>query len=193
MTLNGNEDSQLPEDRMKTVQAGLTFVQQIQAERDRLREELRVTREMVTRQQVEIDSLHQLQAMLESHMQTYMIQRDEAVAHRAAYETLFATVQAQLRVFNLPAQPLVKEVQNEKTQPVDLSGMPDTSHTTDEGSGQRAAVSHASASKGEIPRRTPVLAHEGPLLGQRAGGAKRPAFEAGSLRPRSIPADPTAR
>jgi len=169
MTLNGNEDPQLPEDRMKTVEAGLTYVQQVGAERDRLREELRETRDLVTRQQVEIDSLHQLQAMLESHMQTYMIQRDEAVAHRAAYETLFATVQAQLRVFNLPAQPLVKEVLNEKTQSVDLSGMPDSSHTTDAGSGQRTAVPDAGAGAGQVSRRSPVLAHEGPLLGQRPG------------------------
>lgn len=175
MTTNG-ETTELPEDRMKTVEAGLTMFQQVSAERDRLREELREAHEAITRARVEIDSLHQLHNMLESHIQSYMLQRDEAVAQRAAYETLFATIQAQLRIFNLPNVPLVKEVadvvQNQEPADARLAGASNPSGL----SGQRAAVSDERAGQGEIPRRTPVLAHDSQVLGQPASGAKRPGW-----------------
>ncbi len=170
MTANGGE---LPEDRAKTVEAGLALFQQVQAERDALREELRETREIVTRQQVEIDSLHNLHNMLESHIQSYMLQRDEAVAQRAAYETLFATVQAQLRVFNLPATPLVKDHGPEDAayrRDADLlPKLPNQS-----GSGQRAAVHDERAGAGKMAESRPVLAHEESLLGHRPDRPRPP-------------------
>lgn len=170
MTGNG-EARPLPEDRMKTVEAGLTLFQQIQAERDSLRDELRDANETITRQRVEIESLHQLHNMLESHIQTYMVQRDEAVAKTAAYEALFASVLAQLRVFNLPSTPLVKEIadaaQDRDTRP---PTPPEPSHD----GGQYPAMPQSRASQGEVPRRSPVLAHDQPVLGQHPGGAKPP-------------------
>jgi len=194
-----NGDQTLPEDRQKTVEAGLALFQQVQAERDSLRSELRECREMVTRQQVEIDSLHQLHNMLESHIESWKLQRDEAVAQRAAYETLFATMQAQLRVFSFPAVPLVKEAQHEKTGKLetDEHGVlgPAPAGAAGAGSGQRTAVPDASAGAGAVAQGAPLLAHQRQVLGQHSGGAKpiRPAFESGSFRPRSVPADPTAR
>ena len=174
MTTGNGETQQLPESRVKTVEAGLALFQQVQAERDDLRNQLREAHETITRQRVEVESLQQLYNMLESHINGYMMQRDEAVAQRSAYETLFATIQAQLRVFNLPSVPLVKEIADATTSRLD----PHSGHLPSldpiAGSGQRAAVPDERAGAGAVPRRSPVLAHPAPVLGQPAGGAKTP-------------------
>lgn len=170
MASTETEAINLPEDRVKTVEAGLALFQQVQAERDNLRSALHEANHVITQQRVEIDSLHQLHNMLESHIQSYMLQRDEAVAQRAAYETLFATIQAQLRVFHLPSTPLVKDVADAiQDREPDRSDLGDPV-PVNAGSGQRpATLPHASPSTGEIPRRTPVLAHDKKVLGQHSG------------------------
>ena len=101
-------DMPLPEDRQKTVEAGLAMFQQVQAERDDLSNLLRQAQEKIVQQRVEIESLGQLHSMLESHIQSYMLQRDQAIADRAVFETLFASIFAQFKAFRIPATPLVK-------------------------------------------------------------------------------------
>lgn len=179
----GNGTEELPEDRQKAVEQGLALFQQVSAERDLLRNELREAHETITRQRVEIESLHQLHNMLESHIQAYMIQRDEAVAHRAAYEGLFATIMAQLRVFNLPTVPLIKDIADATIAHRDANRIdtlsatpPEPSREPSNGSGQRRAVHDQSTGAVQIPRPTPVLAHTEPLLGQPPSGAKRPGW-----------------
>ena len=102
-------EAPLPADRQKTVEAGLAMFQQVQAERDDLRKLLQRAEERIVQQRVEIESLGQLHSMLESHIQSYMLQRDQAIADRAVFETLFASIFALLRAFRIPAAPLVKE------------------------------------------------------------------------------------
>lgn len=171
--LNGND---LPADRIKQVEAGLTLFQQIQAERDALRDELREANEIITRQRVEIESLNQLHNMLESHIQTYMVQRDDAVAQRAAYETLFATVQAQLRVFNLPSTPLVKGAVNavQDREPVHSDRLADVNPAPDFGGRQQSTMPDPSAGAGKVRARSSVLAHDQSVLGQHPGHARPP-------------------
>jgi septal ring factor EnvC (AmiA/AmiB activator) len=104
---------ELPGDRIKAVETGLAMYQQSQAEVDRLRNELRVANETISQMQVQLESMRQLSNMLESQIHTHQMERDVAVADRAVYETLFASLQGMLRAFNIPAAPVITT----KTQP----------------------------------------------------------------------------
>jgi hypothetical protein len=137
----GGSSKELPADREKTFEAGLLYHQQVAAERDALREELRSTKDMLARQETQIQSLQDLQNMFESHVQSAVAQRDRAVAERAAFEALFVAVAAQLRAFKIPCELLISEVKHEDTD--------GTLHALDLDLGSaRRAVSDARAGEG---------------------------------------------
>jgi FtsZ-binding cell division protein ZapB len=103
--------NELPEERVKQVEAGLALFQKAQAEVERLTVELKTAKETITRQNVELEELRRVNNILESTAKTHQIERDQAVADRVAYETLFSTIMAQLRIFKIP-EPLTTVIEN---------------------------------------------------------------------------------
>jgi hypothetical protein len=100
----------LPDDRAKAVEYGLVTFQQVSAERDQLREELRTRDDVIARLNVEIDSLHQLYNFFDSRMVACQADRDKAVAERAVYETLFRSINAQMHEFAIaPPTPRLED------------------------------------------------------------------------------------
>ena len=102
-------NNELPNDRAKAVEAGLAQYHQVSHERDELRKQINDATQIISRLKVELDALHQQYNLIESRMKTFQAERDQAVAERACYETLFLSVQQLLRTFTPAAQPLVKE------------------------------------------------------------------------------------
>lgn len=101
-------ESTLAADRQAAVEQGLTLFQMTAGERDRLKSQVSDLNNIIAQQRVEIDALQSLVNMMESRIREYQIERDQAVAERAAYESLFVIIQAQMRAFQIPAAPLVK-------------------------------------------------------------------------------------
>ena len=52
-------------------------------------------------------------AELESRERTAMLERDQAVADRITWETLFVSINAQMRAFKIPSAPFVKDQSEE--------------------------------------------------------------------------------
>jgi len=109
------EENGLPPVREDIITQAHRLHQEVAHERDMLR--LRVS-DLLTeisglKAQLEIAELEASQ--LRSKAESALSVRDEAVAERAVYETLFISVQAQLRAFRIPAAPLIKELGGEET------------------------------------------------------------------------------
>jgi len=106
MPKNGMEE--LREDRRAAVEAGLVHYQMVADEKDRLTKELAATKSDLAATKVVVEAqVAQLNEM-ESRIASMQLIRDQAVADRAKYETLFASFQAILRTFAIPAIPLIK-------------------------------------------------------------------------------------
>ena len=108
----GNGQASTPEEIavQHAVQHHVASYQRIVAERDELQKQLNKMEQMQTISKIEIEELRAREAAFQSRMESYQQERDTAVSERAAYEMLFATISAQLRVFKLPAVPLITGV-----------------------------------------------------------------------------------
>lgn len=184
-----DQNGALPEHRQKQVEAGLATYQSVLAERDMLERQLYEAKAKIDSLDQQLSSMQGIVNMMESayisskadlegRVRECQKERDDAVACRAAYETLFATIKAQLRVFALPSTPLVKEVVDGVYSNPDNSDLGALISKLD-GGGQRPALPDPSAGQNQMAPRPPVLAHSQSVLGQRAGGPKVP----GSRRP----------
>jgi hypothetical protein len=100
---------ELPDDRKAAIEYGLTQFQTIADERDRLFQEVRELRSMLAEREVALDARQAHIADMESRVNSAMMIRDQAVADRAKYETMFISIFAQLRAFDVPTAPLVRE------------------------------------------------------------------------------------
>jgi chromosome segregation ATPase len=89
----------LPPHRAEIIKAGMTAIQQAEAEREGLRAELREAKESLARKNIELESMQQLNNMLESHINSSTMQRDDAVSTTAALETVLISILVQLRQF----------------------------------------------------------------------------------------------
>ena len=98
----------LPAQRMKAVETGLAMFQASQAEVERLEKELDKAKDKINELSIENDGLRQHNTQMDSIARTHQMERDQAVADRVSYETLFAAVQAQLRIFHIPSPMLAK-------------------------------------------------------------------------------------
>lgn len=105
MTNNGK--AELQEDRRAAVEAGLVHYQMVAEERDRLTKELAASKNEVAALKVAVEAQSAQMNEMESRVSSMQIVRDQAVAERAKYETLFASFQAMLRTFAVPAAPLI--------------------------------------------------------------------------------------
>jgi septal ring factor EnvC (AmiA/AmiB activator) len=104
----------LREDRAAAVEAGLVHYQMVAAERDSLAKELANSKNEIASLKVVAEAqAAQLNEML-SRISSMQLVRDQAVAERAKYETLFASFQAILRTFAVPATPLITGVVDEE-------------------------------------------------------------------------------
>jgi len=117
---NNHVAEQLPADRQKAVEAGLAHYQLVSAERDKLMGEVsRLNSEIAAYKVVSEAQKSQLIEM-ESRVASMQVVRDQAVAERAKFETLFITFQSLLRAFRIPSAPLIKDVDDEEvTHPTD--------------------------------------------------------------------------
>jgi uncharacterized coiled-coil protein SlyX len=104
---------ELPEHRAKTVEAGLATFQRMSHQVDELRAQITDQQDDLGRMEAQIDSLKQVIKVYEEQAHAYQQERDQAVADRAVYETLFASFQALLSAFKIPADPLVREQSGE--------------------------------------------------------------------------------
>jgi len=112
---NGNKND-LPDDRKAAVEAGLAHYQLVAAERDALAKEIDKLLKEITSYKIMVEAQKSQMNDLESRATSAGILRDEAVAERAKYETLFMSFQAMLRTFNIPAAPLIKEMNDEDAE-----------------------------------------------------------------------------
>ena len=112
MANNGMEDLEV--DRKAAVEAGLVHYQMIADERDRLRKELANSKIEIAALKVVVEAQTSQISQMESRIASMQVVRDQAVAERAKYETLFASFQAMLRTFAVPAIPLIKGIDNEE-------------------------------------------------------------------------------
>ena len=119
MVDNGNGNRlELPEDRKAAVEAGLTHYQMVSAERDGLAKEIAQLKSEIATLKVVAEAQRSQINEMESRATTHLLTRDQAVADRAKYETLFIAFQSMLRAFKVPAAPLVKEMKDEtETRP----------------------------------------------------------------------------
>lgn len=110
---------ELPQDRKAAVEAGLAHFQLVSAERDSLQRQLHDMRSEMAALKVVAEAQKSQMTEMESRNATMLAIRDQAVAERAKYETLFMSFQAMLRTFNIPAAPLVKEMNTNENDPSD--------------------------------------------------------------------------
>jgi len=106
---NGTDKPELPE---RYEAYANTFVRQqmaVAAERDQLAADNAKLRADIVLYKVEIEARHSELNELRSNEQTAMLMRDKAIAERAKWEALFISIQAQMRVFEVPAAPLVTQ------------------------------------------------------------------------------------
>lgn len=106
---DGGDHGALPPDRLKAVEYGIAQFQQIGHERDELRKEIIATRERVAALEIEAEGLRSQLNDAESKVITAYMVRDKALADRIKYESLFVSVQAQMRAFAVPAAPLISD------------------------------------------------------------------------------------
>ena len=112
----------LPKDRRAAVEAGLAHYQLVSAERDKLQGELATLRSEIAALKVVAEAQKSQLNELESRNSSMQMVRDQAVADRAKFETLFVSFQSMLRAFNIPAAPLVKEMHDENDPAIDRNG-----------------------------------------------------------------------
>jgi len=101
---NGNG---LPTDRQAAVEYGLVQFQTMMAERDQMARDYAELRTKYAGLEVACEAQTAQITDMQSRVATASLVRDQAVADRAKYETLFISIQAQLRAFAIPAAPLV--------------------------------------------------------------------------------------
>jgi hypothetical protein len=100
----------LPRERAAAVAYGLEQFQTMAHERDELREENTGLKDRVAALEIEAEGLRSHINDAQSQIRSAMLVRDQALAERIKYEAMFVSFQAQMRAFNVPAEPLIKDV-----------------------------------------------------------------------------------
>ena len=111
----------LPENRKAAVAAGLEMYNAVAHERDELQKENRELRTQLAGLKVAMEAMDSNNIDMISQINTAKIERDQAVADRSVYETLFISIQAQLRAFAVPNVPLVKDRSDDNVSMQDQS------------------------------------------------------------------------
>jgi|SRR6516162_7831154 hypothetical protein len=99
----------LPEENSREFEAGLAFHHKMKAERDQLRRELEEAKVKIATLEANLVETERYHNVLESRVQSCQLERDQAVANKAVYETLFIAFKKLIEAFKIPAAPLVHE------------------------------------------------------------------------------------
>jgi chromosome segregation ATPase len=103
-----------------TMNQYVTEYHRVSAQRDELKEEQSHLKAKIAglevvaaAQQAQIanvnDTAQSQLAAMESRLQSMQLERDQAISDRAVYEALFISLQAQMRAFQVPSAPLVRD------------------------------------------------------------------------------------
>jgi hypothetical protein len=109
--LNGTDIARENESA-KAVEAGLAMHLRIKAALDDARGVIARQESQLTQAAVELEALRSFNTMLESRIESAIAERDLAVGQRAKYEALFSMMLATMREFNVPAVPLIREMES---------------------------------------------------------------------------------
>ena len=82
----------LPEHRQKQVEAGLATYQSVLAERDSLDKQLGAAQKEIASLKTQLDAIQGIVNLLESTVQTYQLQRDDATIKVTRLETILENV-----------------------------------------------------------------------------------------------------
>lgn len=115
---NGSVTTQKPRSR-RAHYAG-EVIQDLVEGRDSAERENAALKTDIAAHLVELEALRSRLADMESRVATAVLVRDQAVADRAVYETLFISIAAQMRAFQIPVAPLVKAA--EEPEPGGVAG-----------------------------------------------------------------------
>jgi hypothetical protein len=91
---------------------GIANYQRAVTERDELQKLVDRQEQMLTVARIEIEGLRAELAAAVSRMQSHQLDRDDAVANAAAWQSLFISISAQLRAFEVPAGPHIRQIQD---------------------------------------------------------------------------------
>jgi chromosome segregation ATPase len=105
----GSGSSNLSRERAAAVAYGLEQFQTMAHERDELRNENIGLKDRVAALEIEAEGLRSHINDAQSQIRSAMLVRDQALADRIKYEAMFVSFQAQLRAFNVPAEPLIRD------------------------------------------------------------------------------------
>jgi hypothetical protein len=89
---------------------GIASYQSIRTERDELQKKIHQLEQQITIFKIEIEGQHSEAAVAASRIEAYQLERDNAVADLAVYQTLFITLMGILRTFGIENAPLVKKI-----------------------------------------------------------------------------------
>ena len=99
----------LSRERASAVAYGLEQFHTMAHERDELRDENTGLKDRVASLEIEAEGLRSHINDAQSQILSAMLVRDQALADRIKYEALFVSLQAQMRAFAVPAEPLIKD------------------------------------------------------------------------------------
>ena len=108
-TGNGNLSPRAAE----AVRSGLEQLNFVVDELEASKQESRELRTQIAGYKVAMEAFEARVAELESRERTAMLERDQAVADRITWETLFVSINAQMRAFKIPSAPFVKDQSEE--------------------------------------------------------------------------------
>ena len=106
---SGHQPRDLPRERQAAVAYGLEQFQSMAHERDELRNENTGLRDRVAALEIEAEGLRSHINDAQSQTRSAMLVRDQAMADRIKYEALFVSLQAQMRAFAVPSEPLITD------------------------------------------------------------------------------------
>lgn len=112
----------LPPAREAIIDQAHRLHQEVAHERDMLRLHIADLQTKIAGLEAQLKLLELEASQHRNKAESALSVRDDAVAERAVYETLFISLQAQLRAFRIPAAPLIKERNDEEA--VDSAGSP---------------------------------------------------------------------
>jgi hypothetical protein len=98
-----------PSPEQLAVQHGIATYAKVQQERDEAYKQIEALGKQLTVSKIEIEALRAEAAATGSRCSSYQLERDDAIANLAVYQTLFITVQGILRTFGIKHEALIRD------------------------------------------------------------------------------------
>jgi hypothetical protein len=95
---------------------GIASYQSLRTSRDDLQKKYDQLEQLLTISKIEIEGQRAEAATAVSRIEAYQLERDNAIADLAVYQTLFITLQGILRTFGIENAPLVKKIPSPNAQ-----------------------------------------------------------------------------